>query len=87
MAIKKAEGSPAPEQKPETITGSSTPTSAGVAQVDTGESFTQKCIRRSGLIQAASESPGVAAYSTNWEDYKTKVIELAEANLKWVETR
>lgn len=73
------------KRPPTLATVSSSPDGGVTIHQGSDEDYTQKCIRRSGLIQAAVQSPGAVAHSTSWEDYKNKVRELAEEHLRWVE--
>lgn len=82
--IRKSEGNAVQQ---ETNTSSSGEGSGVVAFDMPQESYTQKCIRRSGALQAAVGSNIVAAYSTSFEDAKLKAVELAEFMLKWIEQR
>lgn len=44
-------------------------------------------IKRQGLVQAALQSPGLAAFAMNKEEYLKLVFEVAEAGVQFVEKR
>lgn len=44
-------------------------------------------IKRQGLIQASLQSPGLAAFASNAEEYWSLVVNFAEKGIKFVENR